>query len=487
MKQNGKAHVVPRRSGFALEAALLVFILCVALGVRVYEIDYGFDGDEVFSVNLAARSFSQFLSGALQDTPHPPLYYLLLHLWVKILGSSEAAVRSLSILFSALFMAVMYGLLRRLIGFRMALALMALLSFSPVFVYYGQQARPYALIALLSAASLYAFTEVLQHPRDRARAVLWAVSCGLLLYTQYLAFLWIAVQAGLVFRYLRPERSRILLYAAAGCSAVVPWVLLAMGGPFLSGHDPVSRIAWIRPPSVSDFMWLYLSVFGENSWLQARWLLLALALLFLTYLIKRGVDRRMPAEHVLIFSMGIGLPLAVFALSVLGPKPVFAQRQLVGAVIAFTAALGVCLQSVPKWIGALSMAVLTLWTLQSLPQGLPHYQKPPWREIAALIDARHGGQDVAVQENWVRDPLEFYRRTGQIRTVDDMKTGRDGFLYACRPGPGCTLAETGAPPQHRSLLAVWKWGAPQASERKLFLYKIKPARSSGDPEVAGGG
>ncbi len=468
------AHTAPRLN-ITGEAALFLLILGAALALRCYEIGYGFDGDEVFSVNLAARSFSKTLEGALQDTPHPPLYYTLLHGWIKAFGSSEAAVRSLSVLFSGLALGVMYGFFRRLLGFQTALTVLALLSLSPLFVYYGQQARPYALIIFLSACNLYAFVRVLERPRSRPRALLWAGSCAILMYAQYLAVLSILLQVGLAFFHGAPHRARLVRYGLAGSLAVLPWALLAMGRALFSGTDPIPHTAWIEVPSISGLIWLYVSIFGECRGVPARWLILALCLLLLAYGTKRITRRTLPAEEALVCLTGFGLPLAVFGLSVLGPKPVFAERQLLGAAVASAAVFGLGLKSMPKRAGALIAAGMLLWTALSIPQGLPHNRKPPWREIAAQIDTTHGAQEVMVQENWVREPLEFYRRSGPVRVLGTGEgKARSGFIYACRPaGSRCSLVETGSLVQRRTFLENWQWGSPNSRDRQLFLYRIE--------------
>src|SRR3954467_8532121 len=51
--------------------------------------------DEALSVNIARLPFSR-PAEALKHDGAPPLYYLLLHLWTDVFGTSDLAVRSLS-------------------------------------------------------------------------------------------------------------------------------------------------------------------------------------------------------------------------------------------------------------------------------------------------------------------------------------------------------------------------------------------------------
>jgi mannosyltransferase len=88
------------RLKIGLEIILLIIIIAVGLAARFHEVCYNLDGDEIFSVELASKSFGEVISRSLQDTPHPPLHNILLHLWIKVFGASEASVRALSVLFS---------------------------------------------------------------------------------------------------------------------------------------------------------------------------------------------------------------------------------------------------------------------------------------------------------------------------------------------------------------------------------------------------
>jgi uncharacterized membrane protein len=106
---------------------------------------------------------------AIDDSQHPPLYYVLVRQWATLWGSSVTAVRSLSVLFSLLMFPSLYWLCQELFraGTQTApqrqstqmisgLAI-ALLALSPFQVLYAQEAREYSLwsaLILLSGAAL---------------------------------------------------------------------------------------------------------------------------------------------------------------------------------------------------------------------------------------------------------------------------------------------------------------------------------------------
>lgn len=54
--------------------------------------------DEAKSIQIAQKNPVDIIEGLKSDS-HPPLFYFILHVWMKLFGSSETAVRALPALF----------------------------------------------------------------------------------------------------------------------------------------------------------------------------------------------------------------------------------------------------------------------------------------------------------------------------------------------------------------------------------------------------
>lgn len=128
--------------------------------------------DEAGSVALARMPIGQIF-GAAQLDIHPPLYFYLLHAWLSLAGTSEEALRLLSAGLSTLLVPVLAVLGRRAGGRATGLVAGALAAINPFFVYYGQETRMYALLALLSAVAFYALVRASEGQRRW-----WAVFAG---------------------------------------------------------------------------------------------------------------------------------------------------------------------------------------------------------------------------------------------------------------------------------------------------------------------
>ncbi|MDX2242608.1 MAG: hypothetical protein NW224_18120 [Leptolyngbyaceae cyanobacterium bins.302] len=146
------------------------------------------------------------------ESNHPPLYFLLTHLWLKLFPTdnglvSVGAARSLSALFGVLAVPGMFAwgwltFRSRLIG-QIAAALMAV---SPFGIYLAQEARHYTLAVLWILASLCCMAVVARRIRNGRRIPLW------------LCLLWIAVNGlGVATHYF------VLLSLLAETIAFILW------------------------------------------------------------------------------------------------------------------------------------------------------------------------------------------------------------------------------------------------------------------------
>ncbi|MCL5962028.1 MAG: glycosyltransferase family 39 protein [Chloroflexi bacterium] len=92
---------------------------------------------------------------------HPPLYYYLLHFWSAFVGTSELALRWLSLVSGLLLVSVVYALGRRLFSPTVGLLAAVFAAVSPFLVYYSQEARMYSQVAFLAALSFYLFARLI--------------------------------------------------------------------------------------------------------------------------------------------------------------------------------------------------------------------------------------------------------------------------------------------------------------------------------------
>lgn len=219
----------------------LIVIVLFAASLRFFRIDtQSYWHDEGNSRALAGRAPGDIWLAAAADI-HPPGYYLLLSGWRAMFGESEAALRGLSALAGALTAGVVFDLARRRLGLLPALIAGVFVALDPFLVYYGQEARMYALLALWSVLAFYCFDWLeqadwpLSAPADRVAAVGYVLAVTAGLYTHYafgfvvvaqvLLILWVLVRGPGDARRLALVRLGLLL--AAGV-LFAPWIPTAI-------------------------------------------------------------------------------------------------------------------------------------------------------------------------------------------------------------------------------------------------------------------
>jgi mannosyltransferase len=186
--------------------------------------------DEALTVNVAQLPLSE-IPDWLRHDGAPPLYYLALHLWTDVFGTSDFAVRSLSGIFAVATLPAIYFAGRRLGGRTCGWIAVVVMASSAFAIRFATEARMYSLVALLVVLGYLALHRVLEHASLGRLAVL-AVTVALLLYTQYWTLYLLAVTGALLvvraWRAPEPDqrhgaRSAIVAFAA-GAIAFLPWV-----------------------------------------------------------------------------------------------------------------------------------------------------------------------------------------------------------------------------------------------------------------------
>jgi len=295
------APALPRTEGRAERRLVLAAVAgIVALGVafRFYT-RADLWSDEVLAVNIARLPLEQ-LPEALRRDGAPPLYYLLLGGWIRLMGD-KAAVRALSGVIGTLTLVPLWYAGCRLDARRVrlglqgpgerpvALATVVLGASSPFAIRYATEARMYALVIALVAVGYLAVWRAWEQPRPSRLAVV-AVVAAALCYTHYWAFaLGVVVSAVLAWLALRApavadrRRARRLLAALGGAVVLfLPWA------PTLWFQLRRTGTPWADPPGLLAGLGEAFKAFGGNvSVVGWAFLLMVLLALF-----ARGVDER---------------------------------------------------------------------------------------------------------------------------------------------------------------------------------------------------
>jgi len=278
--------------------------------------------DEAFSFLMAQQGIWQILINTAKDFS-PPLYYLFLHFWMMIFGSSEIALRSVSLIF---FYATIYVVDHFLIDVlkiktKWRYAYLLLFAINPFLIYYASETRMYSMSVFLVTASWYGYLT--------GKKKLHIVMSVLSLYTHY--FTALALVSQFLFHYLQKKHKSDVSAFVWIAVLFAPWVVFT-----LIFHGSTDGSFWITEPTLKTF-WLTPGIIltgFENSVKQYSTPLYGLT--FIAYgaivmALKNFInknDKRETSTYLLLWAF---LP-AVLALTASLIKPVFLARYIIFSV-----------------------------------------------------------------------------------------------------------------------------------------------------------
>lgn len=167
--------------GWVRVLAILLILSLVAIWVRTRMVGQQFWMDEAITVGISSHPLSA-IPGILRMDGSPPLFYLLLHLWMNMAGNTQAATHWLSEIPPVLMIPLGYWGGHTIAGKRAALMSATLFAFSAFLDYYSVETRMYTLMALFALLATIGFINGFVY-RRRRYVVLFALAQAAMFYT----------------------------------------------------------------------------------------------------------------------------------------------------------------------------------------------------------------------------------------------------------------------------------------------------------------
>jgi hypothetical protein len=382
--------------------------------------------------------------GALRDHDDiPPLWDVVGWPWTHLAGHGEASVRFPSAVIGVLTIVVAYAAARRLAGERAGLAAAALAAFSPMLVWHAQDARPYALLALLGGLSFLTWLRARDDPRPGPLA-LWAAVSIAAVATHYFAAFTVGVEALLLLR-SAPRRAVVTAIAAIAAAglALAPLALAQRGHSstfvaFIGGTPLIQRIAELPAQDLVGYQppaQIALSV------LAALLAAVALAGLIRTREVLRSIG---PAAAV-----GAGTTGLTIAAALVGVDYVY-TRNLAAAWVPVNVVLA-------AGFAATRAARVALVALCGLGAAIviatahdPKFEHDDWRGLARAIGTPvAGGRAIVATPSAAQRGLGYYRPASRLVTSPGSLRVAEIDAVAL-PGPFRRIGEKPRPPRPAS-------------------------------------
>jgi uncharacterized membrane protein len=349
---------------------------------------------------------------------HPPFFYKLLEYW-RLLGEDEFTLRLFAVMPSTLTIPLFYQFGRKLFRREVATTATALISFSPLLVWYGQELRSYALLGFLGVVVMLSVTYL----RARFHLFCWLMlACSLVaaFYLHYFALLLIPLA--------------VMLLVVSLPTKQVTW----QGVTSISGALIVAIIAywpWLQSPAAQNFLklaqsdrnYLYQLLITRLSFLpyveQVYLLIIASGLLGILFALVTSyyvvnyftlnagflrLARSRGTQVLLLILYAVTLILIVW------PRGYSIKRQLV----MFWPFVLLSLAWFWPWQKQ-QRSVITLALLGSVAACLVSIvliPKPEWREVNSYILANYQSNDaVLLEPTYMTIPFDYYNRNQTAR------------------------------------------------------------------------
>jgi uncharacterized membrane protein len=342
----------------------------------------------------------------LRSDTSPPLYYLLLNGWTRLAGTGDVAVRLFSVLLGIACIPIAASLARRLGGRRAVLPAAVLFALGPQAVYYDTEVRMYALLIFEVLTVTWITLRLRRRGASLLRLLPWiAVSAAGLLTHYFFAFAWGALCLWLLLHPHRARRGRVLAAGAVTGLVVLPWYVLVpstikawrvTGGWLKERPDGFDALV-----AQAKLLWSYVAatgVWGAPAWRTGRLIFLLLGFVALFGLWRGRRHLAGPRWQVLWLSLAsVMIGLALFD-SWQGTYTRHHTRYALPGITAAYLLAALLFAELPTTARVISLiGLVTLWApgLQRMYE-IRERNDQPFREIARVVDARRGPQDLVL-------------------------------------------------------------------------------------------
>lgn len=360
------------------ERWLLLGFILLAFARVVYQLDgNNLWWDESLSLQRAEQAWLPLLRGDLvmrdafsqlnSTDQHPFFFFVVLGLLIRVAGISEFVLRYPSVMGATLLAPSIWALSRLLVRRTVlpptaALWASGFAALHPFFLWFGQEARPYALWAMLGVLSLYLLLRTAENSKLQPA---WLVGYGavtlMFLTSHYYAVFWLPIHALVSYEWLTARKrwlgitvAMLLLGGGLAIGLLVIWLIWRQGG---GGNFPEISLRMLIPDLVNAYS-LGLSVKLDDAVHWVGWLFGLLALLGSGYGLR---SRRIAAQGGALLPLALTLPiLMILVLNLIQPAYMNARHLslLAGIFIILVGGGLALLWRYQRWVTGLIAIIL---------------------------------------------------------------------------------------------------------------------------------
>lgn len=386
--------------------------------------------DEAFSILLALKSLPDLLSTAIQDA-NLPLYYVILHFWIKWFGDAEYATRSLSLIFHILLVITSIFILQHFIKNWKLSALSSLaILLNPFMISYAFETRGYTLFSFLIAISTLLFL--------KKKYFTTSLFLTLAIFTHNFSLLFFAAFLAYWLYDITQRKEGIKTKILQSLSLFTLPILIALSWLTVLWNQWIKLAGgfWIEPKTSSILVDAFRVYFRGYQDYPSRGMLynITLALVFLGishWVVKVIIkeDKNQKDSTLLAFLFSIPF-LLTYTISMLW-LPIFHERYIIPILPLFIIWTAISLFKLSKLSKSISYVIFALFisyllfAVQSTEEIVRKTIRPPINYSVQQILSKAEPEDVIIPES----PLNFLETKYYV-----LKSEKTNPVYTYSPG-----------------------------------------------------
>jgi len=404
----------------------LVIILIIGFIIRLINVNQSLWLDEAIAVQAVSKyGFWDLIARYAPYDFNPPLYYLILHLWLKIFPANEFFIRLPSIIFG--LCAIIFTYKISLLIFKnkkIGILAAALLATSPLHIYYSQEARMYSLATFLTCGVMYYFIKLIRS-KNSLFIIHYSLFIILMLYSHYLTWLILPVQA-LSFLMMRGWKHKklirnFLISQSLNLLFIMPWLPTLFKQLSLGDRVALANNIW---SSLGSFSFKNISLlpikfiigrttFENKNFYYLLSFLLVLFFGYLLYLASKALffpDRNLspvPGTERTVVWLWLFMPIFLGVMISL-KIPIFSYFRFLFCLPAFYLLIAKGIYSLKKstWFIIIVLIINLFFSLQYLLN--TNFHRENWKEAVKVLHKENVSKaPVLILEN-VTAPFDYY-------------------------------------------------------------------------------
>jgi hypothetical protein len=351
-------------------SAILALVAAIFVAARFWHLTaYSLWACESFGLYGARQDWSGLISYAVADVAHPPLFYMLLKVWITIGGESLLWLKLLPVLIAIATM-LPFLLLCRELNLRAEEVNLAftLVAVNGYLIHFAQELRMYSLLMFLGVCSFWLFVRFCNSEIDTKRDLLALFAVNLLLvYTHYFGWLVVGSEFVLLLFWGRRKLFSFSLSVAILILCFSPWAYIVTQAAVRKGGWSI--IDWIPRPNLFSLIHFYAAFNGPFNFRGSTYLRLLLfgyPVLLWGWHIIRGSQNEDKGSGItfwwlFLFSF---LPIAlVYTVSQFLPQSVWVERYFIFMAIPYMILGAMAVNRLrPNWARTAIIVFIVVWS-----------------------------------------------------------------------------------------------------------------------------